>query len=360
MATQTTTIAGIGARQQPTAPAPSGNGMRPASPVATLSAFLDKLKPQMALALPKTMTADRMTRLALSAFSSNRTLQACTHQSIAASLMTASALGLEPGVTGQGFLVPYKNRDGEYICQFIPGWRGLVDLVSRSGRATVWTGAVFQGDEFDFALGDSPFVMHKPGDEDRPEFMTHVYAIGRVNGSSYPVIEVWTIAKVWKHRDRFNRQGNLHYSNENPEMYARKTPLLQVLKYMPMSVQLANAVAVSQAAEEGRTAIIDADLVQLSNDPPPELPAAQQQPAKRGRPPAAAKASAAANAPAEQEAQPDVPDAKPSPMTYAQVADLMMHAGTLDELESAANLIDSVANEEHQEELRAKYKELRG
>ena len=221
--------------------------------VAAFSRFLDKFKPQMALALPKHLTADRMTRLALTAFSTNENLQSCTPKSIAASIMTASILGLEPGVNGQGYLIPYKAT-----CTFVPGWKGLVDIANRSGRCTVWTGAVFEGDDFDYALGDRPFVRHQPGDEDNPDHLTHVYAIGRVKGSDWPVIEVWRMSKIWKHRDQYNKVGGRHYSFRDKEMYARKIPLLQVLKYMPASIELSNALEVSHAADTGRGATIDA------------------------------------------------------------------------------------------------------
>ncbi|HDR8974009.1 recombinase RecT [Burkholderia vietnamiensis] len=230
------------------------------NPVASFSSFLDKFKPQMALALPKHLTADRMARLAVTAFSSTPKLQECEPKTIVASIMTAATLGLEIGVDGQGFLVPYGRT-----CQFVPGWKGLVDLVSRSGRATVWTGAVFDGDEFDYALGDSPFIRHRPGEENDPDKITHVYAVGRVNGSEYPVIEVWTIRKVWKHRDKYNKVGAKHYSFRDPEMYARKVPLLQVLKYMPKSIELQNAMAIANAADNGHHAVIDGNFVTVTD-----------------------------------------------------------------------------------------------
>jgi recombination protein RecT len=230
------------------------------NPVASFSSFLDKFKPQMALALPKHLTADRMARLAVTAFSSTPKLQECEPKTIVASIMTAATLGLEIGVDGQGFLVPYGRT-----CQFVPGWKGLVDLVSRSGRATVWTGAVFEGDEFDYALGDSPFIRHRPGEENDPDKITHVYAVGRVNGSEYPVIEVWTIRKVWKHRDKYNKVGAKHYSFRDPEMYARKVPLLQVLKYMPKSIELQNAMAIANAADNGHHAVIDGNFVTVTD-----------------------------------------------------------------------------------------------
>lgn len=231
-----------------------------ASPVATFSKTLERMKPQIALALPKHMSADRMARLALTAFSSNKDLQMCSTDSILSSLMTATQLGLEPGINGQGYLIPYKNK-----CSFVPGWKGLVDLVSRAGRATVWTGAVYQGDKFDYQLGDEPFCRHKPGDGG--DAFTHVYAIGRVKDAQMPVIEVWTRAKVQKHLAKYNKVGNRHYAltdENNFEMYARKVALLQVLKYMPSSIELSNAIAVSHAAESGQGAVIDGDCVVLS------------------------------------------------------------------------------------------------
>jgi recombination protein RecT len=231
------------------------------TPAKAFSDFMDKLKPQMALALPKHMNPDRMARLALTSFSSNKDMQLCDFRSIAASLMTAGAMGLEPGVNGAGYLIPYKGT-----CTFVPGWKGLVDLVSRSGRATVWTGAVFEGDDFDYALGDRPFVRHRPGDETDPDRLTHVYAIGRSNGSDHPVIEVWSMRKVWKHRDGLNKQGGKHYSYRHPEMYARKVPLLQVLKYMPTSIEVANAIAVAEAAEMGRGAVIEGNFVTIETE----------------------------------------------------------------------------------------------
>lgn len=98
-----------------------------------------------------------MMRLTLTEFSKNPKLQQCSSNSIFSSIIIASQLGLEPGVNGQGYLVPYNGT-----CTFIPGWKGLVDLAQRGGRSSVWTGAVYEGDEFDYMLGDSPYCRHKP------------------------------------------------------------------------------------------------------------------------------------------------------------------------------------------------------
>jgi len=237
---------------------------RPANPVASFNAFMQKHKSQLELALPKHLNADRMVRLSLTAFSQNPALQRCDPKTIFGSIIVASQLGLEIGVNGQGYLVPYKDK-----CTFVPGWKGLVDLANRGGRCTVWTGAVYEGDEFDYMLGDSPYCKHKPCGEFEESKLTHVYAIGRVKDSEMPVIEVWPIKKVHAHFKKTvvpALQSN-HYSKKHLEAYAKKVALLQVLKYMPQSIEMSNAVDVSYAAEQGKGITIDGDFVSVDNSP---------------------------------------------------------------------------------------------
>jgi recombination protein RecT len=222
----------------------------------TILEKLESMQPQIAMALPKHLTPERMIRIAITCLRTNPKLAECEPQSILASVMLASQLGLEPGVLGQSFLVPYKKT-----CTLVPGWLGILDLVNRAGKATAWTGAVYKGDEFDWALGDKPFVTHRPcGDETQ---LTHVYAIARVKGSDYPIIEVWPMAKILKHRDRFNKVGDSHYSYNHFEMYARKVALLQAVKYVPRSIQLATAFELDASAEMGTQHLEIKDVPQI-------------------------------------------------------------------------------------------------
>lgn len=240
----------------------SNTNLATKSPQAVLNGYFQQHKGQLQAALPKHLNPDRMARLALTEFSKNSALQRCDPKSVFSSIIVLSQLGLEPGIDGQAYLVPYKGT-----CTPIPGWKGYVDLVSRAGRATVWTGAVFEGDEFDYQLGDAPYLRHRPGDENDESKLTHVYAIGRVKGAEFPIIEVWTKGKVAKHRDKFNKVGKAHYSFNKFEMYARKIPLLQVLKYMPKSVELQNAMEVDLASTQGKnTDYINGEFVTMDID----------------------------------------------------------------------------------------------
>lgn len=225
--------------------------------------MLEKFKAEINRALPKHLSGDRMARIALTCFRSNPKLGQCDPRSVFAAVIMASQLGLEPGIGGSAFLIPYGRE-----CQFVPGWQGLVDLASRAGRSSLWTGAVYAGDEFEYALGDSPYITHRPTALDESvDKLTHVYAVGRVTGSDWPVIEVWPIAKVRAHRDRYNKVGSRHYSHQNLEMYARKVALLQVLKYMPKSSELQTAIALDNAASTGHQRIEVADAIEATWTP---------------------------------------------------------------------------------------------
>jgi recombination protein RecT len=229
--------------------------------------YFDKNGSAIENVLPRHLQASRMKRLAVSCFKANTStgaaLRKCSPQSILDSLITASLLGLEPGVAGQGYLIPYNGT-----CTFVPGWQGLVGLLNNTGRATAWTGAVFEGDEFVYQKGSHPKCIHVPGPNDGdPSKITWFYGVGKVNGSEQPVIEAWTAERVWRHRDRFNKVGKRHYSYEHPEQYGRKVVLLQVLKYMPRSIELNNALTAADAAEMGQTTRVEDSVVIIDAEP---------------------------------------------------------------------------------------------
>jgi len=223
-----------------------------------LPAMLQSFHNEIKRALPSHLNADRVSRIALTAFRRNPALAKCEPASVFAAIIQSAQLGLEVDTLGRAYLVPYKQE-----CQFIPGWKGLVELVHRAGQASVWTGAVFEGDFFEYALGDSPYIKHRPaGETDDPKRITRFYAVGRPKGAEWPVIEVWTAGRVHKHRDRFNKVGERHYSFGNWEMYGRKVVLLQVLKYLPMSPELASAMELDNAAESGRQGLNVEDAIE--------------------------------------------------------------------------------------------------
>ncbi len=221
----------------------TGTAVKPKDFPSMLTAWL----PEIRRALPKHLNADRMSRIALTAFRRTPKLANCDPRSVFAAVIQASQLGLEPDTLGRSYLIPYGQE-----CQFVPGWKGLVDLMNRSGQGSVYTGVIFKDQAYKFIDGSKrELIIENETELVDPSDITHAYAIGHIKGGMFPVIELWRMAKVIKHRDRYNKVGAKHYSFSNLEMYARKVVLLQVLKYMPCSPELAVAMALNDAAEMG-------------------------------------------------------------------------------------------------------------
>jgi recombination protein RecT len=238
--------------------------------------------PTLEQVAPKHVSAKRIIHSAITQMSMTQKLAECSPASIYQAISNAIGMGLDI-VGGLGYLIPrWNSKKRRLDCTFVPGWQGLTDLVTRSGRASAWTAAVFEGDVFDWQLGDRPFVHHKPMGEDDPSKIRYVYAIGRVKDAEWPIIEVWTIDRVRKHRDKYNEVGDKHYSYGNWEMYARKVVLLQVLKYLPKSQELITAIAANDAVDAGAAYTIDGDgLVNFMDDddqPLGQQPVDEQEP----------------------------------------------------------------------------------
>src|SRR5690606_29938873 len=110
--------------------AKNGNGKQPAlRPEDQIRQYLEKMKPQLAMALPKHITPDRMARIALTTIRTNPKLLECSVPSLLGAVMQAAQLGLEPGILGHCYIVPYGRE-----ATFIIGYRGMIDLARRSGN----------------------------------------------------------------------------------------------------------------------------------------------------------------------------------------------------------------------------------
>ena len=96
--------------------------------VKSFPAMLEKFKGEIARALPKHINPDRMARIALTAFRMTPKLAECDPRSIFAAVIQASQLGLEVGLMGEAYLVPFGDQ-----CQLIPGYTGLMKLARQSG-----------------------------------------------------------------------------------------------------------------------------------------------------------------------------------------------------------------------------------
>ena len=221
---------------------------RPALPKnAPFPKLLQHSAEEIKRALPAHLKPERMVRIALTAFRRTPKLAQCEPKSVLAAVIQAAQLGLEPDTLGRSYLVPYGKE-----CQFIPGWKGLVEMLHRSGQGHVHTGVIYRDQKYRFTDGSTrDLVILNETALWEPEAITHAFAVGKIKGSGDAIIELWPVERLKKHRDKYNKVGKRHYSFDNWEMYIRKVVLLQVLKYMPLSADLVRSVELDHAAATG-------------------------------------------------------------------------------------------------------------
>jgi len=208
--------------------------------------------------MPKHLTPERLIRVACAAASRAPLLLKCTPASILRAVMEAAQLGLDPsGSLGSAYLVPYQNKkNGTYEVQLIVGYRGLIDLARRSGEiASIEAHVVHAKERFKIAYGLNPVLEHEPLLEDDPGGMVAVYAVARLRDGTTQS-EVMTKHQIDGIRARSRAGQSGPWVTDYEEM-ARKTVVKRLCKYLPLSVELEQALEADNIGEAGERTVID-------------------------------------------------------------------------------------------------------
>jgi recombination protein RecT len=225
----------------------------------TLMDLMMQYKPQFEMALPKHLNADRLIRLAVTEFRRNPALRECTPESLLGAVMQAAQVGLEPDALGSCYLVPFNNKkkgpDGkEYWVkevQLVIGYKGLIELVRRSGQVTsIVANEVYENDEFEFEYGLNEKLYHKPKLEGDRGKLKCFYAYARFKDGGY-AFTVMSVEQINQIRDKFSKSRNKSGEIFGPwkdhyESMAKKTVIKQLVKYMPISVEIQNHIAADE------------------------------------------------------------------------------------------------------------------
>lgn len=252
MSTSDQLAAAVGA---PSAPVAKPKTKAPAIVQQVLS---DQFKKQLALAVPKHLSADRMARIAATELRKTPDLLDTTPASFMGAVMQSAQLGLEPGsALGQAYLVPFNKKDqktGKWYkeCQLILGYRGMIDLARRSGQVLSLSAfAVHEGDDFSYQLGLHPDIHHVPscdaGRIKKP--IIFVYAVANLKGGGCQ-FEVMSRAEVEAVKTEAKSKN---VWDKYFEAMALKTVIRRLFKYLPVSIealQVANVDAKREAGDE--------------------------------------------------------------------------------------------------------------
>ncbi len=231
------------------------------SNVVPFPAMLEQFKGEIARALPKHLSPDRMVRIALTAFRMNPKLAQTDPRSVFAAVIQSSQLGLEVGLMGEAHLVPFGNQ-----CQLIPGYQGLMKLARNSGIVQdIYGHEVRANDKFDIVLGLNRSLMHEPmkkngfpsSDEERGAIVGfYAVAVFKDGTRTFHAMSKEQIEQV-----RDNSRGYQmakKYGKESPwdthfVPMGLKTVIRRLCNLLPKSPELAMALAMDEVNERGET-----------------------------------------------------------------------------------------------------------
>ena len=243
--------------------------------------------------------AERFARVCVTAFRQTPKLQMCSPGSILGAMMTCAQLDLEPNTpNGLAYLIPYGRE-----CQFQIGYKGLLQLMYRSGAVASFNADVVFKQEveqglFKYTSGIHPDIHHEINLLDgsarsgNPADIVAAYACC-VLKSGEPIIRLVTRKEIDQARAQGGRNSPAwrdHYAQ-----MAIKTAIKRLVAWVPQTRmaeafdiedRYAKAVDVQAEAPQAGLSLeaMNAMMQASAAEAPQEAPAVEQAPAPQQEP----------------------------------------------------------------------------
>ena len=165
---------------------------------------------------------------AVQCFRNNPKLLECEPASLFTAIVQAGAYGwMCDGITGHAAVIPFrvgkKNPDGTWQpskATLVPGYKGLMDLVRRTGQCEPTMESVHQGDEYMYrGRFKEPIHNRGPSPNRRQLPITDVYVLGVFSSGMIKCFS-WTREECLAHRDAHvaNWKNAVKYSRSDEEL----------------------------------------------------------------------------------------------------------------------------------------------
>lgn len=206
----------------------------------TVRGLLMAMKGEIQNALPSYLPTDKFIRTALTAINTTPKLAECTQDSLLAAIMNSAQLGLEFNTPlGESYLIPYENkREGITTVNFQIGYQGLLKLAYNTGQfKRITAREVKENEDFYINYGTGE-VKHEPCLTGDSGDVIGYYAIYQTKDGGQDVFYM-SKADAEKYGRTYSKSYNFNSSpwQSNFDAMAKKSCLIQVLKYAPKAIE---------------------------------------------------------------------------------------------------------------------------
>lgn len=234
---------------------------RTANPITVLRQNLDRMQPELKMALPAHVTVEKFSRVAMTAIQNNADLLNCDRKSLFGAIVRLAQDGLLPDGR-EAALVKFGQQ-----VQAMPMIAGVLKKIRQSGDVSkVSAQVVYENDVFVVKYGFDEDVEHSPPALDKPRGKPiGAYATAVLKDGSR-LLEVMSLEEIEKVRNVSRAKGNGPWVSWWGEM-ARKTVMRRLSKRLPMSTDRDDDVFERDETMKGIEApsqVIDAEVANLS------------------------------------------------------------------------------------------------
>jgi recombination protein RecT len=232
---------------------------------------------QLAAVAARHMNPERMMRVVANAIRTTPKLQQCEPISFLGALMQCASLGLEPNtILGHAYLIPFdktldrgKSTERKITeVQLVVGYKGLIDLARRSGHITSIHAGIHYSDDattgglWEYEEGTEAKLRHRNGDMAGKK--QHAYAIAKFKdgGHAYVVLPWSHVMRIRDGSQGYQTAKKYNKLKDTPwvaheDAMAKKTAIRALAKYLPLSVEFADAMTVDEQSLNYRSFAMD-------------------------------------------------------------------------------------------------------
>lgn len=225
------------------------------------------IQKQIQKALPSVITPARFMRMVMTSVRRTPKLALCNQRSLLSAMLELAQLGLEPDTPlGHAWMIPYSGS-----VEVVVGYKGMIALADRGARVSMNAEVVYEGDDFQYALGSEPFLRHRPTEDiAKRGDLKYAYSVARfpdARPSHFKVInradiqEAQAASQAYR-SDTKKMQERSGYEPQSPWFTStaamwRKTAIRRHAPFLPLGAEFARAMELDETRDRGEIQVFE-------------------------------------------------------------------------------------------------------